>query len=171
MVGEELLGGVEGDGKGVNELQLGLLLVQLAVFVPALLQHLHHLARLLEDLRQAGGVLGLKVNLGQGLLDVLQTEGDVLIDGHIGPQGVVLEEEAHLALVGGDVDAQLAVEDHLVPDGDASGGGGLQAGDHAQGGGFAAAGGAQQGDKGVVLDDQVQVVHGVEFAPALGHMF
>ena len=77
----------------------------------------------------------------------------------------------YLPLAGWDVDAQGAVKDHLVADGDAAAGGGLQAGDHAQGGGLAAAGGAQQGDEGIVLNDQVQVVHGVELAPALGHMF
>ena len=82
-----------------------------------------------------------------------------------------MKEKAHLALVGRDVDAQGAVKDHLVADGDAAAGGGLQTGDHPQGGGLAAAGGAQQSDEGVVLDDQIQVIHGVELAPALGHMF
>ena len=171
VVAEELLGGEHGDGEGVDELDAGLVLVQLAVFVPALLQDLHHLFGPAEDLGQAGGVLGLKVHFGHGLLDVAQAEGDVVVDRHIGPQGVVLEEEAHLPLVGGDVDPLLAVEDHGVADGDAAAGGGLQAGDHPQGGGLAAAGGAQQGDEGVVLDDHAQVVYGVEFAPALGHMF
>ena len=50
-VGEELLGGVDGDGECVHQLQLGLLLVQPAVLVPALLQHPDHLGGLLQDLR------------------------------------------------------------------------------------------------------------------------
>ena len=96
---------------------------------------------------------------------------DVLIYGHIGPQSVVLEQEAHLALVGGDVDAQGAVEYHLVADGDAPAGGGFQTGDHPQSGGFAAAGGAKQCDECVILDNQIQVVYRVELAPVLGNVF
>ena len=171
MVTKELFGGIDGDGKGVDELNIGLFLIDLALFVPAVLQNLYHFPGILENFRQAGGVFGFKVHLGHGLLHIGQAEGDVFIYCHVGPQGVVLEQEAHLALVGGDIDAQLTVEDHLVADGDPPAGGGLQPGDHPQGGGFAAAGGAQQGDEGIVLNDQVQVVHGVELAPALGHMF
>ena len=89
---------------------------------------------------------------------------------HVGPKGVVLEEKADFPFVGGDVDAHFAVEYHLVADGNASAGGGLQSSDHTQGGGFAAAGGAKKGDEGVVRDDKVQVVHGVEFVPTLGYV-
>ena len=171
MVAIELLGGIDGQGEGVNQFDIGLFLIDLAFFIPAVLQNFDYLTGIVQNFCQAGGVLGLKVYGGELLLHVGETEGDVVIHRHVGPQGVVLEEEAHLALVGGDVDTQLAVKDHLVADGDASAGGSLQTGDHTQGGGLAAAGGAQQGDEGVVLNDQVQVVYGVELAPALGHVF
>ena len=62
-----------------------------------------------------------------------------------------------LALVGRDIDAGLAVIHDPAADGDAAAGGGLEAGNHAQGGGLAAAGGAEQGDEGVVVDNQIQV--------------
>ena len=170
VIAEELFGGVDGDGKGVDQLDIGLLLVDLAVLVPAILQDLHDLTGILQDLGQTGGVFRLEVDLGQLLLHVAQAKGDVVIHRHVGPQGIVLEQKAHFPLVGRDVDAQVRVKDHLVADGDAPAGGGLQPGDHAQGGSLAAAGGAQQGDEGVILDDQVQVVHGIELAPALGHV-
>ena len=159
-----------GDGKGVDQLDARLFLVQPALLVPALLQDLHHICRAAQQLRQAGGVSGLKVHLGLGLLQVAQSEGDVLIHRHIGPEGVVLKQEAHLPLVGRHIDPRLAVKHHGVPDGDPAAGGGLQPGDHPQGGGLSAAGGAQKGDKGVVRNDHAQVVHGVELAPALGHV-
>ena len=170
MVGKELLGGVLGDGKGVDQLDDGLLFVQLALLVPAFVQHLGHVLGAGEDLGQPGGVLELEIVDGHLFLDIGQAEGDVLVHGHVGPQGVVLEQEAHLPLVGGDVDAQAAVEHHLVADGDAAAGGRLQARDHPQGGGLAAAGGAQQGDECVILYDQIQVVYRVEFSPVLGHV-
>ena len=98
------------------------------------------------------------------------SEGDVVVDGHIRPQGIVLEQEADLALVGRNVDAHGAVENHLVPDRDTAAGGRFQTGNHAQRGRLAAAGRAEQRHEGVVPDDEVQVLHGVEFAPALGDM-
>ena len=171
MIAKEGLGGVLGQGEGIDELQNGLLLLQLSVLVPALLQDGGHVGGIFQDLGQSGGVPGIEVVFRHGLLDVGQAEGDVLVDRHVGPQGIVLEEEAHLPLVGRDVDAHVAVEYHLVANGDPAAGGGLQSGDHPQGGGLAAAGGAQQGHKGVVGNGQVQVFYGVEFAPALGNMF
>ena len=170
MIAEEGLGGVLGDGEGINELQNRLLLLQLAVLIPALLQNGGDIGGVFQDLGQTGSVFGLKIHLGHGLLDIGQAEGDILIHGHIGPQGVVLEQEAHLALVGRNVDAHITVENHLVADGDFSAGGGLQAGDHPQRGGFAAAGWAQQGDESVVFNGQVQVLDGIEFAPTLGNV-
>ena len=170
MIAEEGLGGVLGDGEGINELQNRLFLLQLAVLIPALLQNGGDIGGVFQDLGQAGGVFGLKIHLGQGLLDIGQAERDILIHGHIGPQGVVLEQEAHLALVGRHVDAHITVENHLVADGDFSAGGGLQAGDHPQRGSFAAAGWAQQGDESVVFNGQVQVLDGIEFAPTLGNV-
>ena len=43
VVAVEALGGVEGDGEGVDELDVGLLLVDFSRLVPAVLQDLHHL--------------------------------------------------------------------------------------------------------------------------------
>ena len=102
---------------------------------------------------------------------VFQAEGDVLIHRHVGPQGVILEQEAHVALVGGQVDAPVRVKDHIAVDADGALRGGLQARDHAQGGGFAAAGGAQQCNEGIAFDIQVQIIHGNELAKALGYVF
>ena len=37
--------------------------------------------------------------------EVFKAEGDVLIDRHVGPKRVILKQEAHAALIGGNVDA------------------------------------------------------------------
>ena len=161
------LGRENGDLEAVDELHVGLVHVQLALFVDALLDDAHRLVGPFQHLDELRGLFGLEVYAGQLVLDVGEAEGDVLVDGHVRPEGVVLEEEAHLALVGGDVYALLAVEHHAVADGDASAGGGLETGYHAQRSGLAAAGGPEQRDKGVVVDDEVQIVDGVEFVPAL----
>ena len=171
VIAVEFFGGVDGQSKGVDEFDISFLLVDLAFFVPAVLQNLDDLAGILQNFCQAGSVFSFKVHGGEFFLYVGKTKGDVVVHRHVGPQGIVLEEKAHFALVSRDVDALLAVKDHLVTDGDAAAGGGLQAGDHTQGSGLAAAGGTQQGDEGVVFNDQVQVVYGVEFAPTLGHVF
>ena len=44
VIGKELFGGVDGEGEGIDELDVGPLLVQLSGFVPAVLQDLDHLA-------------------------------------------------------------------------------------------------------------------------------
>ena len=171
MAAEQALGGELREGEGVDQLQDGLFLVELSGAVAAVLNDLGGLRGRCEDLRQPRGVLRLEVDAVHRLFDIGKAEGDVVINGHIRPQGVILEEEADLALVCRDIDARFAVEHDLVADGDAAGGGRFQTRDHTQGGGLAAAGGAEQGDKSVVLDDEVQILHGVEFAPTLGNMF
>ena len=171
VVGKELFRRVLGDGILVDQLDDSLLLVKLALFVAAFLHHALHVRRVFQDLRQTGVVLRLEIDLRHGFLDVGQAEGDVLVDGHIRPERVVLEQEAHLALVGRDVDAERAVVHDAVADGDAAAGRRLEAGDHAKGRGFAAAGGAQQRDEGVVVDGQVQIIDRIKVFPPFGDMF
>ena len=84
----------------------------------------------------------------------LQAEGHIFIDGHVGVQGVVLENHRNIPVLGRNVVHQLAVDIQFTA-GDL-----LQAGDHPQGGGFTAAGGADQYDKLIVLDLQVKIVDG-----------
>ena len=94
------------------------------------------------------------VDLVLGHLAELQGEGHVLVDGHVGIQGVALEHHGDIPVFGFHVvhelpvDVQLAAADFL------------QAGHHAQGGGLAAAGGANQDDELVVLNIQVEGLHG-----------
>ena len=94
-----------------------------------------------------------------------------MVDRHVGPERIVLEQEADLALVGRDVDAEVAVKDDLVADRDAARRWGLQTRDHAERRGLAAAGGAEQRDERVIFNGKVQVFHSVELGPALGDVF
>ena len=87
------------------------------------------------------------------------------------PQGVVLKEEADVALVGRNVDALLRGVDDLAADNDFAGGRRFQTRNHAQRGGLAAAGRAEQGDEAAVGDIQIQVLNGREAAEALGNVF
>ena len=71
--------------------------------------------------------------------------GDVIKDGHMGPDGVGLEDHADVPFFRGD--KHLFGADHLLPNGDFPLGGPFKPGNHPQHGGFAAAGGTQEGDK------------------------
>ena len=70
----------------------------------------------------------------------------------MGVQGVGLEDHGDVAVLGGHVVHDLAVDEQLAL-ADL-----LQAGHHAQGGGLAAAGGADQHDELLVRDLQIEVV-------------
>ena len=161
MIAEELLRRVLRERKGVDELEDGLLFFQLAVLVAALVQNRGHIGRGLEDLSQTCGVFGLEVDLRELLFDVGEAEGDVLVDRHVGPERIVLEQEADLALVGRDVDAEVAVEDDLVADRDAARRRGLQTRDHAERRCLAAARRAENAQKSALFQAEGEVMHGV----------
>ncbi len=73
-----------------------------------------------------------------------QSVGDVVEHGAVGPQRVRLEHETQVALFDRQVDAALAVVEHVVADRDAAARGLLEARDRAQQGGLAAARGTEQ---------------------------
>ena len=91
------------------------------------------------------------VDLVLGNLLEGQAEGDVLVNGHMGIQGVVLEDHGDVPVLGSHV------VDHPVADVQLAAGDVLQARDHPQSGGLAAAGGAHQDDELLVLNFQIQV--------------
>ena len=117
------------------------------------------------ELHQLHYVIGAADDLILRDLGHTQTVGDVLPDVQVGEQGVGLEHHGDAPLVGGDLGYVPVSDEHVAA------GGILKTGDHPQGGGLAAAGGAQQGDERVIFNDQIQVVHTIELAPALGDMF
>ena len=108
--------------------------------------------QVLGDIQDLGGLPHLAVDLRLIHLAQLEPEGHVIVNGHVGVQGVVLEYHGDIPILGGNVVDQLAVDIQLTA-GDL-----LQTGDHPQGGGFTAAGGADQYDKFVILDLQVKIL-------------
>ena len=83
----------------------------------------------------------------------LQREGHVVVDGHVGVEGVVLEDHGDVAVLGGDI-VDAAVADVEVALGDL-----LQPGDHAQRRRLAAARRPHQHQELVVNDLQIQVAN------------
>ena len=92
------------------------------------------------------------------LLD-FQAEGDVIENGHIAEQGVVLEDEADAPLGSGNVVDPAAVDEDVAAVGI------LQAGQHAQNRRLAAAAGTEEGDELALVDAKGNVARRVE----LGH--
>ena len=85
--------------------------------------------------------------------------GDVLGDGEVGEELVVLEEQGRLALLGGEVDLLVAVEEGLAVDDDVPRVRRLDTGYAAQGEALAAAAGPEKPDglcAGGELDVQVE---------------
>ena len=103
------------------------------------------------DLKDLGSLMDAAVDLVLRGLAQLQTESDVFVDGHVGVQSVALEDHGDVAVLRGDVVDEAAADVHLAL-GDL-----LQTGDHAQGGGLTAARGADEDDKLLVLDLEVEI--------------
>ena len=89
------------------------------------------------------------------LLD-FQAEGDVVVDGHIAEQSVVLEDEADAPLGSGNVVDPAAVDENVAAVGI------LQAGQHAQNRRLAAAAGTEEGDELALVDAEGNVARRVE---------
>ena len=115
----------------------------------------------LLDVQDFRRVLDPLVDLGLGKLPQGETESHVLINGHVGVKGVVLEDHGNVPVFGG------KVVDHLVVDEDIPGGDVLEAGHHAQGGRLAATAGADQDHELFVRDLQVEIPHRLDLAEML----
>ena len=104
------------------------------------------------------------------LLD-LKTEGNVVVNGHVGPQSVALEYQVEVTLAGfyivgvGSVDYLFAVNGHNAVLGL------LKAGYYAQGGGLTAAGRAKQSHKVAIFYHQVQIAQNVVITEILIDIF
>ena len=113
------------------------------------------------DLHQFQRLVNLGFDLLGGHLPRLETVGYVLPDGQVGEDGVVLEDHANVALVGGNiVDPLFAKVKIAALDG-------VKTGDHPQKRGFAAAGGAKKGKEFALLNVQRNAVQRGEIAVAL----
>ena len=108
------------------------------------------------DAEGLGGVGGAAFDLGPRRAAHLQAEGEVLPDGHVGVEGVVLEDHRDVAMAG------LDFVDAAVADADFAGGDLLKPGEHAQRGALAAARGADEDDELAVGDLEIEIAHGVK---------
>ena len=103
-----------------------------------------------------GDTLDAPIDLGLGDFSELEREGHVLVDAHVGVEGVGLEDHRDVTVL------RMNVVDDAIADGDRAGGDILKTGDHAERGGFAAARRADEHDEFAVLDFEIEVFDGVE---------
>jgi hypothetical protein len=85
---------------------------------------------------------------------VAEAELDVVADGEVGEEGVVLKDGADAAFEGPESGEGAAVEEDVAARGD------FEAGDEAEGGGLAATGGAEEGEELAFADGEREVVDG-----------
>ncbi|GAA0927677.1 hypothetical protein GCM10009558_040310 [Virgisporangium aurantiacum] len=123
------------------------------------------LARLVLEMDQADRLVGAPPHLGPRQPAHLQSEGDVLADGQVREQGVVLEHHAEPApfrwqrIQPGAVLPDLPAAERQQP------------GQTVERGGLAATGRAEEGDELAPLDGQSQIGEGVVRAEAAGDAF
>ena len=88
----------------------------------------------------------------------LEREREVLEDRHVRPDGVGLEDDPEVALLGGDGNLARHVDESVVADGDPPGLGMLEAGDRHQRRRLAAAARPEQREELALLDREADVV-------------
>ena len=112
------------------------------------------------------GMLDPFVDLRLVVFPELEPESEVVVDGHVGVECVVLKDHRDIAVLRGDV------VDHLPVDADCAGRNLFQSGDHPEHGGFSATGRADKDDEFLVPDHSVHFPDGGDFSVVhLGHMF
>ena len=100
----------------------------------------------------------------RGVADA-QAEGDVLEDGHVTEEGVMLKDETDVAITDARVGDVLVLVEHGAAVGD------LETGDDAQERRLAGARRAEEGEQRAARDLDAQMVECDEVAEALGHVF
>ena len=110
------------------------------------------------QIQNACSLVHLLVDLFLGHLAQLQTKCDVLINGHVRIQRIVLEYHRNIAIL------RRNIIDHAITDAQLAAGNLLQTRDHAQRGRFTTARRADQNDKFLVLNLQIQIRDGLHIA-------
>ena len=109
---------------------------------------------ILGDVEDLGSLADLLIYLILRHLLELKGEGHIFINGHMGVKRVVLEDHRDIAILGGDVVDESAVDIELAL-GDL-----FKAGDHTKGGGLSAAGGADENDEFLIGYVKVELLNG-----------
>ena len=110
-----------------------------------------HTVGILHDLHQVQKLIRPLLDLGLVHLAVFQTECNIVPDGEVREDGIVLEHHADVALAG------VHIVDALLVEEDVAALNGVEACDHTEKSGLAAAGGTQQGEQLTISDLQIQV--------------
>ena len=107
-----------------------------------------------RDLQRAGGFLNFPVDFFLGQFSEFQGERHILVNSHMGIQGVVLEDHRDVPVTGSDdigkdvTDIKFTVADLL------------KSGDHTQRGRFSASGRTDENDEFLVLDLKIEILNG-----------
>jgi hypothetical protein len=111
-----------------------------------------------RDLEHFGDFADSPFDFCPGGFALAHAEGEVVVDGHVGVEGVGLEDHGDIAVARFDAQNRAAI-DAKVP-----GGRVFESGDDAEGGGFATAGGTDEYEELSVLDGEVEIADGVDMA-------
>jgi len=167
----KLLCRINGQGKGIHKFQIDFVFIQLSPFVPALLHQVTNPLSALKRLLQFPGLHGFKVIFGQLLLNIAQSKCNILINRHIGPKSIVLEQKTYLSFISRHINSCCTVKYNSITNGYLPFCRRFQTCNHSQNCSLSTAGGAQKGDKGIIVNMKIQVIHRIKFSPPLCNVF
>ena len=109
------------DCEFINNLDDSTAINNTSFLVFSIIDKLNDFIRILKNTNNILTSLVFEITDRELFLDVLKTESDVLIDGPIGPESIVLEKETDITLISRNVDTCLGIKDNLITDFDLSG--------------------------------------------------
>ena len=167
---EQTLRSIHGDRERVYKTKVYLLNLQLSILCFALIYKVADFHRAFQCPDQVCRDLGVHIQYRHLFPDILQTEGDVLINGHVRPKCVVLKQKSPSSLRCRDIDSLFRIKHHLITDLDPSGGRSLEPCNHAKRRCLATARRPEKRHECIVLDREGQVVDTIEVLPSLGNI-
>jgi len=168
---KKLFGRRQGNLKTIHQEKQSLVFDDLVVFIERIgevffdIFHLpHHFAQF--AIFQIG-----RIDERHFLFELTKAEGNVFINGHMGPKSIVLKQEAHVPVLRRNVHAGLAIENGFAIHRDFTRGRSFKPGNHTQSRGLATSRRTKQGNEAIVLNCHIEMIGPIEAAPSFGYVF
>ena len=171
MIREQSLCCILADSKCIYKLENSSLFIDLVVFVTTFFDDFPDFIGSLEDSYQITICLCFKINLWHLFFYICEPERYILINSHIRPKSIVLEQESNFSFICRNVYAHAAVKDDLISDSYLSACRSLKTSNHSKCSGLTTTRWSKKSNKCIISDCHGKIIYCIELSPTLINMF